>query len=727
MKKILILIFSIFLFTLNLVSLKIFNVNKVGNILYTNNLELSVDNSEKTINYDEFLKVVTNLSYKLNINISQYVNSSENSLYIFSTNPKSDKKISLIKGNFSNVNSEQYTSNKFESKNIGTLKIPSDVLYIRIYDFDQIKNWGLGKDFIISNINKKDYSKLISSFEQFGKVKIKNQTPNIFYGSLFSNPSLIIILIISGLLLLCSITYYLINSKKRLSIQEIFGFNNFLNIYKLISPIILISTFVDIFILGGISIYIYLQKGNMFILEFIIVSIIILIIVLTLTFLYSIFISNILIKTIKLKDVLRGKGEKTGLNQLIYLTKLIICIAVIFVSVLLNSQYTILNNKLNSLQYWNKTKNINRIAISSLANLDDLKAGRIQNDKLKKLYKKLEKNKQAFIIDASNYTLLDNNTYAYSNNIKSGNFEYGSNGKSITIDRNYLKQNQIKTYSSEKNINYLINTNPNVLNILVPYKYKNLEKQIYDSYLDSFYFNKIEVDNLYNKELQLPLNKTTKSDLKINIIYVNNNQKYFTYSQDLGNSKNNNCIIDPIAIIYTDNMDSSFICAWMTHNLYFVDKSNGQAYSNILKYLKETNTQNIVQKFVISIYSEVNSEIIKLQNKINDLIFIIFIFFIVILFFSLTCTSLFYKNNSYKIYLKTLLGYSIIDINSRIIYLMVLLNTIAILINVFINIKSITLILLIGSIIILFDIFLVSIFSFYLNKQNINKIIKGEK
>ncbi len=35
---------------------------------------------------------------------------------------------------------------------------------------------------------------------------------------------------------------------------------------------------------------------------------------------------------------------------------------------------------------------------------------------------------------------------------------------------------------------------------------------------------------MYNKELNRELNKTKKSDLNVNIIYVDNNQSYFTYN-----------------------------------------------------------------------------------------------------------------------------------------------------------------------------------------------------
>ena len=39
------------------------------------------------------------------------------------------------------------------------------------------------------------------------------------------------------------------------------------------------------------------------------------------------------------------------------------------------------------------------------------------------------------------------------------------------------------------------------MNILVPEKLKEYEKEIYKNYRKHFYFQKVEVDNIYNEEL----------------------------------------------------------------------------------------------------------------------------------------------------------------------------------------------------------------------------------
>ncbi|MDX5657712.1 hypothetical protein [Clostridioides difficile] len=76
---------------------------------------------------------------------------------------------------------------------------------------------------------------------------------------------------------------------------------------------------------------------------------------------------------------------------------------------------------------------------------------------------------------------------------------------------------------------------------------------------------------MYNKELNRELNKTKKSDLNVNIIYVDNNQSYFTYNS-LVMDDNRNLIDDPIAIVDIDNIDDSFYLSYISRCVYFNSK-----------------------------------------------------------------------------------------------------------------------------------------------------------
>ncbi|MCY9075329.1 hypothetical protein MOE51_12990, partial [Bacillus inaquosorum] len=74
----------------------------------------------------------------------------------------------------------------------------------------------------------------------------------------------------------------------------------------------------------------------------------------------------------------------------------------------------------------------------------------------------------------------------------------------------------------------------------------------------------------------------------------------------LGNNKNN--IVDPIAIVFTDNVDSSVIGAYATSSLFFSDASKGMAYDHIIPYLDKTDTKELIGS-AISVYQELSDQI----------------------------------------------------------------------------------------------------------------------
>ncbi|HEL8826505.1 TPA: bacteriocin immunity protein, partial [Listeria monocytogenes] len=139
-------------------------------------------------------------------------------------------------------------------------------------------------------------------------------------------------------------------------------------------------------------------------------------------------------------------------------------------------------------------------------------------------------------------------------------------GNSVEIDFNYLKLNPIKSIKGQ-NVEKEAIISDKVLNIIVPNSKKGLEKDIKNTFLDYFYFQKVEVANIYNKALDLPAVALSKEDLSVNIIYAENNQDYFSYDSNTGDFRTGN-ITDPIAIVYTGNIDSSSIGAHVTSSVY---------------------------------------------------------------------------------------------------------------------------------------------------------------
>ncbi|MDL2232931.1 hypothetical protein LJC63_05030 [Ruminococcaceae bacterium OttesenSCG-928-L11] len=213
------------------------------------------------------------------------------------------------------------------------------------------------------------------------------------------------------------------------------------------------------------------------------------------------------------------------------------------------------------------------------------------------LFRLLEENTDAFVMDAYNYQSIDNEgTMVYTQNTLSLPIEIDAGGYCIRVSKNYFKFNPIVTVSGETIESRMISED-NTLNILVPEKYKTHESDIIAEYLELFYFEKVEVDNIHLEETQQPLSEITPNDLSVNIIYVKDGQDYFTYRTDLAQNTQN-MITDPIVVLYTGNIHVSYAHSLMSQFVYFFSEetTSEAAYACILPYIQQLNAEDSFQK-----------------------------------------------------------------------------------------------------------------------------------
>ncbi len=69
--------------------------------------------------------------------------------------------------------------------------------------------------------------------------------------------------------------------------------------------------------------------------------------------------------------------------------------------------------------------------------------------------------------------------YSYKYNVNDKKEIYSPQGRSVTINRNYLNVNPIKTINGE-NVTSQIDDSKNTLNVLVPIKFKRWKKQLWN-------------------------------------------------------------------------------------------------------------------------------------------------------------------------------------------------------------------------------------------------------
>lgn len=251
-----------------------------------------------------------------------------------------------------------------------------------------------------------------------------------------------------------------------------------------------------------------------------------------------------------------------------------------------------------------KLENLYKTSINYTGQAEDEAYNISLSEKMKDFLHDMEEKHNGFVMDAYNYQYVEEeNDYVYNlNELNNVPIEISPNGYSITVSKNYFKYNPILTAKGEA-IDSLIQYDDNIQNILVPEKYADKENEIIKAFKEVFYFEKVEVDNIYREKLGLELNHSKLDDLKINIIYVKDNQNYFTFDNEIS-PKTNNFITDPIVTIYTENTHCTYAQAYLTQNFYFTEESlkdeNG-AITSITPLVKKHNLENSIKK-VESVY-----------------------------------------------------------------------------------------------------------------------------
>lgn len=212
------------------------------------------------------------------------------------------------------------------------------------------------------------------------------------------------------------------------------------------------------------------------------------------------------------------------------------------------------------------------------------------------LFALLEQNADAFIMDGYNYLDIDGEgTPLYTMNDLSLPVDIDSAGHSIGVSMNYFLFNPIETANGQSIEEQLVRDD-NVWNILVPEHLREYEADILSEYLDDFYFRKVTAANYSNEEAGLPLLKTTEDELSVHIIYVKDDQTYFTFRSDIA-ADTDNRITDPIAYIYTGNIHQSYAHSYLSQFAYFPSEAEDaeQAYAQIEPYVRQVGAEDSVQ------------------------------------------------------------------------------------------------------------------------------------
>jgi len=629
---------------MNIFSFLSINKNLVYNLFFdktTITFRFDPTNGTKSILDEDFLNNIIDFSNQKGVEISQYSFLSEDKIDIYSTVKEEYKERFLI-------------PNIIFGKDI------------RVHNFEDVYNVGFKNLLYIDTKDSSTISEFLKKFSDYGVlyesevIHVGNKPFVYLFIKYIDSDFLSIFALFISVFFLIILFYYL-NNKKNYLIYELWGYS-YIKIYSIFNKILYKTLFIsmcfcNLIVLGVLFTF---NLNNIF-MEYIRITVTINLVTILLLFLFSIalfFLSFV-------RSV--GVNEKNRLLKVSFVTSLVkFCFILLIIILFSNfsSVRNVLKNNQDSLNLWKNTKNLFTINITAPP-YADLALDSKENDKALKVYRDLSRLNKVFIIDSINFGRSGNLNpenkdidydYNYKFNVKNNEDLYSPYGRQIMVDGNYLKRNSIKTFLDEKDVLDKINYDDDVLNILVPQKFKDYEDFIEKSYKEWFYFQKVQIPNMYRTALKEKLSEEQIDDLKINLIYIENDRYYFTYNNFAGD--NFNRVKDPIVMVYTENVDNSVLVSTLSSSMFLESKNEYSALGEIKDITQKYNAYEL--NSVTSVYDRKGEYINYIEDKLDRLVLNIIVISLILTILMIIITWVYYKAYISKIVIKSLYGYNFI-------------------------------------------------------------------
>lgn len=303
------------------------------------------------------------------------------------------------------------------------------------------------------------------------------------------------------------------------------------------------------------------------------------------------------------------------------------------------SKFQDLKNTVSKEENWALLKNYSYLGIIASNEKYNFENDVENRDNLQQLYKDFE-SQGAFYISPSNYYLDSSIKLNHEQNQN----PWGNLGRKVEINKNYLDVNPIKDVNN-KNIT-ISKSNENEVTVLVPLKYKKFEHDIKDTIASDYGF-------FYKLDETITLN--------VNIIYIQNNQTYFTFSTYMG-SDDNFEIKDPIAVIINPMFDPFYLSNTMSRGegYYLKVTKDEKPFKVIKETLKKYNLDDVWEPVSIA-YSNVELNIAndKESLQITTIYSVLLIVLACVLLFF---TAIYYLElNKQSLALQWIFGYNFFE------------------------------------------------------------------
>ncbi|MFV0288143.1 MAG: DUF1430 domain-containing protein [Mycoplasmatales bacterium] len=593
--------------------------SKAVNIKFTNEL-ISDQNLEniftiaKNNNVDIFRVEYTH-SERGKYNYNVYVDEDNNIIENF----KYDKSI-----NFKNseILSTKQKSNDKHIKMFNTQKE-----YEFHYYKDILKNEEVTGEYLIYSENTNNVKQFEKDIKKIDSIKVSDiQNESVSSSTTVLNMYLYVIIFIL-------IIYFVINvlsivrNQKKIAVKKMYSYSNY-KIYLHELKFFSLSYLVITMVLELVAVA-YLVYNNIFFWEIIKYHILILSIAyLILAALFS--ISRMYIYKVNVISAIKDLKKDKIMDLFNFIVKS--SLQLILLLLLLASIFQLgdMTKLFSTYKLWNGTENYSYTKLYGTVAADENPEKYSSN--FSKLYKEMENELGAMLIDTSSVKNLERDPYCKEN-------YFSSECSGIIVNSNYLKQNN-KLSSVYKNS---ANT------IYVPKKYKENKEEIIKAYQWYFYMNnnniRDEYDENYNEE---DMEKT-----EVNIVWIDNFE-IFTGDPTI----NENGIVNDGIVVVNDNLEEEKITDNMSQGeVYFQVEDSSNPYKTLKPYIEKYNLTSEMKTTptVFSRYSDTleNSKII-LINLVIKLILVTFMYLLIIF----NEIVLFYEENKKKYSIKKIHGYS---------------------------------------------------------------------
>jgi putative ABC transport system permease protein len=227
---------------------------------------------------------------------------------------------------------------------------------------------------------------------------------------------------------------------------------------------------------------------------------------------------------------------------------------------------------------------------------------------------------------------------------------------------------------------------------------------------------------MINRDLDFPLLDVGKADLRLNIIFYESGQTFFSMTPQLS-SEMGGVVIDPLVVVYTTATHHySFLGAWFTTSFYFKSVSD-----NVMGEITSIADEFYLRDSVRGV-SSLNEAIHGIVAMVTESIYRLTILMVIILLSNIVVTynlvSNYFEQKKYTLFVKKTLGYSSINRNLNFLLILLTLNACVTLLLSFLISWHL---LVIGIALLFFDLVVILLFERQLMKKSFNEIMKGER